>query len=295
MKKPFLLFIVLLTLACKTANDQPKVINLESSLLWEISGNGLTAPSYLFGTYHLLGQKFADSLPIIGEKFKTCRAVCGEVVIDTNLLDKLRPSLMLKYDSLSHILTPRDFSTVANALKKYANLDLNEYNHYKPELIKAWLLVALAKPLGLQSSPALDEYFQIKGRENHYKILGLETIEYQFDMIFNSPIDAQKRHLLVTVDNLNQTRDNLKKMSGLYAAEDLNGLQMAMLSDREYTAQERDEIQKNRNQNWLAELPSIMKQQPTFIAVGAGHLLWDSGLINQLRLKGYTVKPVMMN
>ncbi|MBC8172521.1 MAG: TraB/GumN family protein, partial [Chitinophagales bacterium] len=28
-----------------------------TSLLWEISGNGLTKPSYLFGTVHLIDKK----------------------------------------------------------------------------------------------------------------------------------------------------------------------------------------------------------------------------------------------
>jgi uncharacterized protein YbaP (TraB family) len=38
-----------------------------NSLLWQISGNGLKKPSYLFGTHHLIGAKFADTMKVLQE------------------------------------------------------------------------------------------------------------------------------------------------------------------------------------------------------------------------------------
>jgi len=55
---------------------------------------------------------------------------------------------------------------------------------------------------------------------------------------------------------------------------------------------QKDKLLKDRNLNWITQLPAIMQQQPTFIAVGAGHLVGDYGLIKQLRLKGYKVTAV---
>ena len=51
----------------------------------------------------------------------------------------------------------------------------------------------------------------------------------------------------------------------------------------------------NRNKNWLNQLPDLMKNNSLFIAVGAGHLVGDNGLIKGLQAKGYTVKPVATN
>jgi uncharacterized protein YbaP (TraB family) len=65
-----------------------------------------------------------------------------------------------------------------------------------------------------------------------------------------------------------------------------------MLVDQGFTQEETDKMIKDRDLNWVNKMPGIIKQQPTFIAVGAAHLLWDCGLINQLRLKGFTVKAV---
>jgi len=48
----------------------------------------------------------------------------------------------------------------------------------------------------------------------------------------------------------------------------------------------------DRNKNWLAQLPSLMKEQQTFIAVGALHLSGENGLIHLLRDAGYTLTPL---
>ena len=42
----------------------------QSQLLWQVSGHGLTRPSYLFGTHHLIPVSFLDSVPglLIGLK-----------------------------------------------------------------------------------------------------------------------------------------------------------------------------------------------------------------------------------
>ena len=46
------------------------------------------------------------------------------------------------------------------------------------------------------------------------------------------------------------------------------------------------------NGNWMKQMPEIMKQKPTFFAVGAGHLPGERGLISLLRKAGYTVEGV---
>ena len=48
----------------------------------------------------------------------------------------------------------------------------------------------------------------------------------------------------------------------------------------------------NRNKNWVKQLETILPKKSLFIAVGAGHLSGDNGLINLLRKKGYTVQPL---
>ena len=48
----------------------------------------------------------------------------------------------------------------------------------------------------------------------------------------------------------------------------------------------------NRNVNWANKLQTLMPQNAVVIAVGAGHLPGDKGVINLLRKAGYKVDPV---
>jgi len=66
----------------------------------------------------------------------------------------------------------------------------------------------------------------------------------------------------------------------------------AALTEKSVSPDLSDKMLKNRNLDWMTKAPDIIKEQPTFIVVGAAHLVGQYGLINQLRLKGYTVKAV---
>jgi uncharacterized protein YbaP (TraB family) len=56
MYKYFLTYLFLLA-AVANSMAQGNTTALENSLLWEISGNGLTQNSYLYGTIHLIDEK----------------------------------------------------------------------------------------------------------------------------------------------------------------------------------------------------------------------------------------------
>ena len=58
------------------------------------------------------------------------------------------------------------------------------------------------------------------------------------------------------------------------------------------TQQEKDNLIDNRNKNWADKLPEIMQTAPTFIAVGALHLVGKNGLLSLLKQQNYTVEPV---
>ena len=42
----------------------------------------------------------------------------------------------------------------------------------------------------------------------------------------------------------------------------------------------------------MQQLPRLMKEGAAFVAVGALHLIGETGLVSQLRQQGYTVTPV---
>ena len=53
-----------------------------------------------------------------------------------------------------------------------------------------------------------------------------------------------------------------------------------------------DMLLYNRNENWAKKLEGLMAKNALVIAVGAGHLPGERGVINLLRKAGYIVEPV---
>jgi len=291
-KKHCLVFCLFILAGCNWSN-RPKYrrIALDNSLLWEVSGNGLTSPSYLYGTDHLIGRSFLDTLPYVMERFRQCKAVAGEEDIDSGRRTYLS-HIFMENDSLTNLFTSDEFSEIDKTLTHYLPYPLLNFNRRKPIYVLYTMEDLLYTRTASRINHQLDRYFQDTGRIMGYKILGLESVRFHDSLLYDRPLADQKKSLLYFVRHIDEFRRIRQKDVRLYHQQNLNALEIQTNPKQVFTDARLDDVVRARNMNWLRELPAIMKQQPTFIAVGAGHLLWDCGLINQLRLKGYTVTPV---
>ena len=60
----------------------------------------------------------------------------------------------------------------------------------------------------------------------------------------------------------------------------------------DYMAGFTDILLYHRNQNWVKKLKTLLPEKSILVAVGAGHLPGEKGVINLLRKEGYKVTPV---
>jgi uncharacterized protein len=270
-------------------NKQPAPAQQENSLFWQVSGNGLKAPSYLFGTYHFAGKSFVDSLGYVVPKLKGCKAVVGEAIMEKGDMMKFVSMMTMKGTTLDKLFTPEEYGKIAATHKELTGTDVMLVRTFKPAAVQTMWLAYTAQKTISNVNQAMDLYFQEEGKKLRDTVIGLETLEEQMNLLFNGSMENQKKHLLTFIKKKDHYRAEYLKMYRLYQQQDLSGLSKMMFSGDEYSQVEMDELLKNRNLRWMQKLPAIISQQPTFIAVGAGHLVGEFGLINQLRLKGYTV------
>jgi uncharacterized protein YbaP (TraB family) len=116
--------------------------------------------------------------------------------------------------------------------------------------------------------------------------MGLESIEFQMKLVDQTDIRTQALSILGT-DMEKEYYDMLK----IYKQQDLGALFDLMYKTGDFVDMEEDMLIK-RNDKWIPEIETQIKNESTFIAVGAAHLAGSKGLINLLRQKGYTLKPV---
>ncbi|HTM99617.1 MAG TPA: TraB/GumN family protein [Pedobacter sp.] len=267
----------------------------ENSLLWEISGNGLKKSSYLFGTYHFAGKDFIDTMKVLQSKLNAVDAIAGEIIIDKSMAGKLIPYMVMKNNFLDKLLTAEQYELVASHLKKVSGYDLKMFNSMKPVAIQMTMLQFTAPKTISETNPALDQSIQDYGKAHNKKIIGLETIEDQANVLFGNSLERQKELLLKGIKDEERNKKESQTLYENYIAQNMKELEKLFVKLDGYTQEELDQLLKNRNIKWMAQLPNLMENQSTFIAVGAGHLLGNDGLIKGLRKLGYRVKPLATN
>jgi uncharacterized protein YbaP (TraB family) len=114
-------------------------------------------------------------------------------------------------------------------------------------------------------------------------------------LFYSSSLKRQAEILVRAAKEKEKDRKEMIRMNGCYRAGDLDCLLAGMKADDGYSPEEMNNMLYARNRNWMLKLPDMMKAMPVFIAVGAGHLPGEGGLIDLLRKKGYTVKALPWN
>ena len=276
------------------------VLPAMSQVLYKVEGNGLSSPSYIFGTHHIAPLSTIDKFGAAGP-FNEAQQVIGEIDMTQDQMTlglAMQPHMTAPADStLSKVISPEDFASINEEFKKWSivpGADLRMFDTMKPMVATAMVAVGMSAQAmpGFNPTEQLDTYFQTQGKFEGKTIIPLETAEEQATILYDTtPISYQAEALVEMLKDPAEAIQAVKDLTDAYNAGDL--AKMLELSEKQ---DEHPEFMKalldNRNANWLTKLPDLMKEAPSFIAVGALHLAGDNGIIEGLRKLGFTVTPV---
>ena len=282
-----LLLSALLACASFIANAQS---SLTKTLLWQITGPGIIAPSYLYGTIHLMCPQDIIVSTELRAKFYSTKELFLELDMDDPaVMAKTMSQMNMQNDTtLSQLLTKEQFDSVAIAFKKLTGLSMEMVQTMKPELIESIIYPSL---LGCGGAEAWEQKFMQMAKLNSMKVKGLEQVEDQLKIFDEIPYKTQAEEFAATILNIDSVKKSFINMLNLYKQKDLDALNN-MMNDKDDLSEYSDVLLKNRNEKWIPEIIEQAKLKPTFFAVGAAHLGNTNGVINLLREKGYTVSPV---
>ena len=250
MQKFNQLFLAFLTIATfitctSTAKQRP-----EGGWLWNISGNCLSHPSYLFGTYHgtydILYQ-YTDSIPELHQAFNACSQFAGESETTSKPTPaQVGAAIKLPKDTTyADLLNKEDFHFLDSIVRQSLKSPLNKM-YIKPNFL-ALILGEIEKGKKLvdtgysqsridsMKSQVMDIALEKKAKEKGLTIVGLEDIFDAFvseksnlkkeaDELISSEglnIDAAKRYINVSLkrgyasEQGTDLNDALPKMSPL--------------------------------------------------------------------------------
>ncbi len=284
IRKIYGCLLLVLALTYQVYAQAPK-----NSLLWEISGNGLKQPSWIFGTFHIMCKPDFTISSILSEKIKTATAFYGELKMDDpGMQASLAMKMMMPDQSLEKMIGEKDYANVSAAFNKITGMQLKMLDHFKPFMAESMLalkMVACAETVQPET-----EFVNI-AKQHKIPLSGLETIDDQLGAIEKQPLDSQVHDLTQTVLNYDSVKNVMKQMLAIYKlnnADSIYGFMKASGTGGDFEVN----MLVNRNRKWIPLIEKAMRTESVFFAVGAGHLGGPDGVISLLRKHGYKLTPV---
>ena len=285
-------------------------LGVNAQLLYKISGNGLSKPSYVFGTAHLESIDIVNKVSGVFDALTETDQVYGEVNFDdASKADSamyMQNAMMLpEGKTLKDYLSADDYARLNKWLFNAMGNDLNANSPMTQQMARMtplamvnMLQILLHAKYGIarfDPTTSIDKFFQEQAKNNNEPVGGLETIKFQADLLFKSiPLDRQAKTLMCLIDNEEFNVQMLREVSNAYKAQDIDAIQkaldMKLNNSCDSSPEEEAAMLDNRNADWIVKMKKIMAEKPTFFAVGAGHLPGEKGLLQKLREEGYTIE-----
>ena len=265
----------------------------QAQLLYQITGNGLTEASYLYGTIHILPKDQFELSNSLKRAFEASKTIAMEVDLDMSGAEKIA---LAQKVMLPDGKTLKDFMAAPDytQLKMYCldSLKWSESKFERSSKLKPMFFSSILIQESMSNMASYEMEFNKMAKKKHKETIGLETIDFQLGLFDQLPMQTQ-------VDMLKQDyNSDLKTFDTLlasYLKEDLETLGKLMAEETAAYPEFNDILLVQRNKSWIAPMRTQMQKESTFFAVGAGHLSGPEGVIALLRSNGYTVTAIKQN
>ena len=264
--------------------------NADKSLLWKISGNGLTKPSYLFGTIHLICGEDYVWTAAMDNSFRHSEKLCLEMnLADPGLMMEVATAMIDKSGKkLKDYFTPEQYEKLEAWFKKSTGMDLTPLQQMKPVLLQSMML---EKSSGCDEPIAYEDSLMKMAQRLKIELDGLELPAEQMSALDSIPADSVIADIMKAIDDTGANDQQYAAMVAAYKMQDLPGL-YHIITDAGGIGGEMGPLLDNRNARWISRMQARFTKNSVFFAVGAGHLYGDKGLITLLRKQGYSVEAV---
>lgn len=249
---------------------------------------------YLLGTIHITNKNIEKLPEQIENMFQKSDILFLETKFDTETIKGERYRL---YENPVEDILSDDI------IADYWNKIVNEYNNIreKDKMYNALAIQSIAvneilPEIGLQATGTIDQYMYRRGISDKKEIIEFEGIEKQYELMSKVSKECPKAILKRLVDKEHYKKDNLQTWE-----EYCQGYEdYREYFDEESILEEKDEQLKEeekkyekimvsyRNNNMLEALLSHHSKNK-FVAIGAGHIYGETGLLSKLEEKGFTI------
>lgn len=264
----------------------------QNTILWQVTDTVNHKTSYLLGTFHQFGNSFVDSLPQIQEALLRSELAVFESIDGVEATRKMiqarKPGT-----GVEKVLNKRDFARLKEIAKDW-QVDLYRLSPFeiRLKLSQEFQRIQCGTTVPGDTFDHFDNYLMHLAGEHKIRMLGLETDSQQLALLeqgYKNPSWRKEgRMIRAWIRQLTTDRPDrdLCALADRYRRFDL---------DYNFDLScENDILILQRNRDWMEVLPQLLRSTNTFVAVGFLHLMWQCGLLEQLREQGFQIVPVAL-
>ena len=296
MPSPKLVLCILsvLLLGCSASLRSPSSVTAvltppRTLTLWEVSREGGPV-SYLFGTCHV-GVTFDQALPKHHQKLIAQSSVyVGEM--DVEALPDLDDFGLPEGETLSGLVGADQWAEIAEVTDLDDSAEF--LNHMHPVFLDVFLAHRLAERVNPGALSMDEAAFRIAAKAKVRREF-LETPEQQLAILTGTPAEdwipyLEKLSDPVYVASLPRQLDDVLQLCR--TGDDSLFAKILEQDRKDYPGLAEKRYQQllvDRNRRWMPRLDALFQKEPTFVAVGAGHMFGNEGLLDLLQERGYVV------
>ncbi|UCF95315.1 MAG: TraB/GumN family protein [Desulfobacterales bacterium] len=263
------------------------------SCLWSIQTRSNTV--FLLGSIHFLKS---DSYPL-ARAIERAYAASPQIVFETDMAAMNDPAIQGKVlalgtypegESLYQHITARTKRLLEEKMAA-TGLPPEQFARFRPWFLALNLTTLEILRLGFDPNFGIDLHFFGRAQQDGKRILFLEPIEYQLELLAGMDKRDQNAFLSQTLTELELVTSRTADMVKFWQSGDTANLHKILFESFKDHPQIHNRLLIERNRKWVREIEKMAKQKENYLViVGAGHLVGPRSVVELIEKKGYEVR-----
>lgn len=268
---------------------------MAKSCLWKVTSK--TGTLYLQGSVHVLK---ADSYPL-APAIERAYAASETLVLEVDMSEMASPEAQQRIMAKAMIsgtgtlqqALDEDTCQKLNAACDRVGLPIAALAKFKPWFATMTLTLTQLNKMGFDSEHGLDTYFFGRAEADGKKVLGLESVDFQIDLLNSLSRENPNDFVTRALADLTVIEEDVAFLEKAWKTGDSEALSALMSKSFEGYPNLYKTFVLDRNERWLKTLRGLLKTSEThMVVVGAGHLSGKGGLLELLKQKGYAMEQL---
>lgn len=272
----------------------------EKTFLWKVTSDG-GGEVYLLGSVHV-GKKDWYPLPKeIEQAYEKSKFLAVEV--DTTKIDQLKLMKFMQEkgmygagDSISKHVSKETDTKIQSYLEKNGQ-PAAMMMQFKPWALGLVVTMLEMKNMGFDETQGIDIHFLNAANDKGKKVIELETMDSQLELLSGFDDDLQEKSLLATFEDMAEMKTDINKLIDAYKKGDAKELETIFNKTVTKHPEFKPVMKKlldDRNVGMAEKIEGFLKTKDVhFVIVGAAHLVGEKGVVKMLEDKKYKVEQIL--